>query len=67
MDYIKNDSVFKVDDWVYTSRTVSSTYSGHFEKGTRVRIIGISERGYDLADEHGKRVIDTGFDSVCKE
>lgn len=66
MAYVKNDNTFKVGDWVYTTRTVSSCYAGHFEKGTRVRIIGVSERGYDLADEYGNRVIETGFDSVCK-
>lgn len=57
--------VFEVGDWVVTNREVSCMIRS-FEKGTRVQIIDVSARGYDLMDEHGNRIIETGFDSVCK-
>ena len=64
MAYVKNN-VLNVGDEVLTMRKVNSM-AGYFEKGTKVKIIGVSERGYDLMDEYGNRVIETGFDSVCK-
>lgn len=48
---------------VYTSREIASC-AGYFEEGTKVEIIGISERGYDLQDEYGNRIIETGWDSI---
>ena len=65
MAYVKNNNNIEVGKWVTTSRQVSSC-AGYFEKGTRVKVIGVSERGYDLIDEHGNRVIETGWDSVVK-
>ena len=38
--------------------------AGYFEKGTKVKVIGKSYRGYDLEDEYGNRVIETGYDSI---
>ena len=38
--------------------------AGYFEKGTKVKVIGKSYRGYDLKDEYGNRVIETGYDSI---
>jgi hypothetical protein len=63
--YVKNNDKFKVGEWVYTTRQVNSC-GGYFEKGTEVRIARISERGYDLVDKYGNRIIETGFDSVRK-
>lgn len=41
------------------------------KKGTRVTITGIDNvqpsRGYDLTDEHGNRIIETGFDSIIPD
>ena len=62
MAYVKNNKV-EVGDWVETTRKVDSC-AGYFEKGTKVKITGITYRGYDLEDEYGNRVIETGFDSV---
>ena len=63
MAYVKNNNGLEVGAWVTTSRVVKSC-AGYFEKGTKVRIMSVSERGYDLIDEHGNVIIETGFDSV---
>lgn len=58
--------VFEVGDWVVTNKEVDCpAYS--FKKGTRVQIIGISSRGYDLKDEYGNRLLEARWDSVSKE
>lgn len=41
-----------------------NSLAGYFEKGTKVKVIGKSYRGYDLEDEYGNRLIETGFDSI---
>lgn len=41
-----------------------NSLAGYFEKGTIVKVIGKSYRGYDLEDEYGNRLIETGFDSI---
>ena len=66
MAYVKNNDRLNIGDHVITTRVIESC-GGYFEKGSKVRIIGISERGYDLADYDGNRIIDTGFDSVKRE
>lgn len=39
---------------------------GYFETGTKVRVIARNSlRGYDLKDEDGNRIYDTGFDSIA--
>ena len=63
MAYVKNG--YDIGDKVVTAYQVGSL-AGYFEKGTEVRIVGVSERGYDLMDEYGNRVIETGWDSVRK-
>ena len=65
MAYVKNNNGIEVGEWVITNRVVDS-FAGYFEKGTRVKVIGVSERGYDLMDEYGNSVIETGWDSVRK-
>ena len=47
MAYVKNNNSVEVGEWVTTNRKVDSC-AGYFEKGTRVKVIGVSERGYDL-------------------
>lgn len=63
MAYIKNKNGFNINDFAVTTRKVSSI-SGYFEKGTKVKVIGKSCRGYDLEDEHGNRILETGYDSI---
>lgn len=59
----KNKNGFEIGDWATTTKKVDSC-AGYFEKGTKVKVIGKSYRGYDLEDEYGNRVIETGYDSI---
>ena len=63
MAYVKNKNGFEIGDWVIATKKVDSC-AGYFEKGTKVKVIGKSYRGYDLEDEYGNRVIETGYDSI---
>ena len=36
--------------------------AGTFTRGTKVRIIGIGERGYDIADNEGHKMYECGWD-----
>ena len=63
MAYIAKPIGFGCGQIVTTARKVESL-AGYFEEGTKVEIIGISERGYDLQDEYGNRILETGFDSI---
>ena len=63
MTYVKNKNGFEIGDWATTIKKVDSC-AGYFEKGTKVKVIGKSYRGYDLEDEYGNRVIETGYDSI---
>lgn len=63
MAYIKNKNRYEVGEWVTTKKKIDSC-AGYFEKGTKVKVIGISYRGYDLEDEYGNKIIETGFDSI---
>ena len=46
-------------------------YNCIIKKGTRVTITDIDETkpsfGYTLTDEHGNRIIETGFDSIIPD
>lgn len=63
MAYVKKQNGFEVGEWATTKRKVASC-AGYFEKGTKVKVVGKSYRGYDLEDEYGNRVIETGYDSI---
>lgn len=63
MAFVKDENSFKVGDWAVTARQVDS-FKGYFEKGTRVKVIGKSCRGYDLEDEDGNKILETGYDSI---
>lgn len=63
MAYIKIKNGFEVGEWATTKRKVDSC-AGYFEKGTKVKVIGKSCRGYDLEDEYGNKIIETGYDSI---
>lgn len=56
----------KIGDYAITTRTLIS-FVGCIAYGARVKITGISDRGYDLTDELGNTVTETGFYSVRKE
>lgn len=64
MAYVENNEI-KVGEWCKTTREVHSL-SGYFEKGTIVKVIGRSYRGYDIEDRYGNKMLETGFDSVVK-
>lgn len=64
MVYVENSEII-VGDWCKTVREVNSL-SGYFEKGTIVKVIGKSYRGYDIEDEYGNKILETGFDSIVK-
>ena len=66
MAYINKNIGFGHGRITTTSRRVENAF-GYFEEGTKVEIVGISEKGYDLQDEYGNRIIGTGFDSVVSE
>lgn len=59
------EHVFEIGDWVVTAREVGCL-ARCFKRGTRVKIIDVSARGYDLMDENGNQIIETGWTSVCK-
>lgn len=63
LNFIPRRCRFKVGDWAVTRKKLKCE-DGYFEKGTKVRVIGITAYGYDVADEHGNYVLDTGFHSI---
>ena len=40
---------------------VHESFSGYFEVGTEVTIIGIGDRGYDIEDKDGHKIIEIGW------
>lgn len=58
MAYIKNES--KVGKTIILQNEHKSC-AGTFEKGTEVKIIGMSERGYDIEDKYGNRMFECGW------
>lgn len=64
MAFVKNDSI-KIGDTVKTTKVFSS-FAGKFEKGSIVKVVGIGNRGYDIEDEYGNRVIEIGWDGLKK-
>lgn len=55
-----SDKENKIGGWTNTT-IVHETCAGYFEIGTLVKIIGKSERGYDIEDEFGNRMIEIGW------
>ena len=50
MAFIKTSTGYKIGDLVKTTK-IHSTFEGYFEVGTIVRIIGVSERGYNIQED----------------
>ncbi len=59
MAFVKHNSI-KIGDTVKTTVKHESD-AGYFEIGTLVKVIDISERGYDIVDEEGNRMIEIGW------
>lgn len=51
----------QVGDWVITKK-IHSNFAGYFEVGTKVKIINITERGYDIEDKNGNQVLEIGWE-----
>ena len=60
MAFIKNKTP-DIGDWVITKK-IHSSCAGYFEIGTSVKIIGITERGYDIEDGHGNTMYEIGWE-----
>lgn len=58
--YIKNQPKFEVGKWYYTEHKHSSL-SGTFTRGSYIKIVGQSSRGYDIEDEDGNRITEIGW------
>lgn len=56
----KNNKARKVGDWVTTEQRHESC-RGIFTPGSYVKVIGITERGYDIEDEYGNRMCEVGW------
>ena len=51
----------ELGDWV-TTKKIHSSFAGYFEVGTLVKIIGWTERGYDIEDAHGNKIYEIGWE-----
>lgn len=51
----------KIGDEIILKHSHSSC-AGTFTRGTKVRIIDIGERGYDIADDEGHKMYECGWD-----
>ena len=60
MGFIKRKSNYEIGDKTVTTHIIGN-FSGQFEVGTEVTVVGIGERGYDIQDEEGNKVIECGW------
>ena len=61
-EHFGEEYIFEIGDKVVMTKDV-----GWFLKGDTVEIVGVSGRGYDLMNEHGDKIIETGWKSIRKE
>lgn len=54
-----------IGERVITTKKFSSC-GGYFEKGSIVTIIGIGERGYDIQDDEGNKIIECGWTGFAR-
>lgn len=59
MAFIPKEKI-NTGDWKYTTKEHSSC-SGTFEVDSLVKVIGYTERGYDIEDEFGHRMYEIGW------
>jgi hypothetical protein len=60
MAFIKH-STPEIGDWVITKRTHTNSI-GTMDVGTKVKIIGVGIRGYDIVDAEGNVVREIGWE-----
>ena len=51
----------EIGDWVVT-KNIHSNFAGYMDVGTKVKIIDVSERGYDIKDAEGNIVREIGWE-----
>ena len=51
----------EIGDWVITKKSHTNS-AGTMEVGTEVKIISVSERGYDIEDDEGNIVREIGWE-----
>lgn len=59
MAFVKYNSI-KIGDVVKTT-VKHSNFAGYLEEGTIVKIIDITDRGYDIEDEEGNKILEIGW------
>lgn len=59
MSFVKHNTI-NIDDTVKTT-VKHGNFAGYFEEGTLVKVINISERGYDIEDMDGNRILEIGW------
>ena len=60
MAFIKNKTP-NIGDWIIIKKT-HTNFAGTMEVGTKVQIIGIGIRGYDIQDDEGNIVREIGWE-----
>ena len=50
----------EIGDWVVTTRELESC-AGKFEAGSKVKIISVGDRGYEIVDELGNTMCEIGW------
>ena len=65
-EHFGEEYIFEDGDFAITTKKIECMVCC-FEKGTKVKIVDVSARGYDLIDEHGNVIIETGWDCIKKE
>lgn len=59
MSFVKHNTI-NIGDTVKTT-VKHENFAGYFEEGTLVKVINISERGYDIEDMDGNRILEIGW------
>ena len=59
MAFVKYNSI-KIGDEVKTT-IEHVNFAGYFEVGTIVKVINITNRGYDIEDEKGNKILEIGW------
>ena len=61
MAWVEDKNIIREGDLVTNTKVISS-FAGTFTRGSRLKVIGISSRGYDVADEEGHKILECGWD-----
>jgi len=61
MGYVKYKNGYEIGDRTKTT-VIHESSAGYFEIGTEVTVIGIGERGYDIKDDEGNRILEIGWE-----